>query len=438
MRRGQVDVFTLGCSKNLVDSERLLQLFALVGYHVSHNPERATGEIVVVNTCGFIEAAKEESIGVILSLGEAKRRGEVGKLFVMGCLSERYGSELQKLLPEVDKMYGKFDWQQMISDLGHAHHSSPANERFLTTPPHYSYLKIAEGCSRRCAYCAIPLITGPQVSRPIEDLVWEAHQLANSGTTELLLIAQDLTAYGRDLGMKNGLCELLPRLSDIEGLRWIRLHYAYPNQFPLGILPIMRERDNIVPYLDIALQHASDAQLRKMRRGITAAATEELLHTIRAEVPGIVLRTTMMVGHPGETEEDFAILLDFVKRMRFERMGAFAYSHEEGTYSYLHYSDDVPAKEKLHRLDRLMDLQQELGSEFASSLVGSRQMVVIDSIEGATAIGRTRYDSPEVDCEVYISGEKTESLKVGQYYEVTIIDSEGLDLCAEAKTAIPL
>ena len=357
MRKNKVDIITLGCSKNLVDSERLMRQFIANGYTVEHDPHTINGEIVVVNTCGFIGDAQEESINMILELGERKRKGRIGKLFVMGCLSERFLNDLTSELPEVDHFYGKFNWNELITDLGKSYYKELATERILTTPRHYAYVKIGEGCNRSCSYCSIPLITGPYQSRPMEELEHEVRHLVEQGVKEFQLIAQDLTYYGLDLYKRMALPELVERISDIPGVEWIRLHYGYPAHFPYELLRVMRERDNVCKYMDIALQHISDPMLRLMRRHITKAETYELIARMREEVPGIHLRTTLMVGHPGETEQDFEELLRFVEEIRFERMGAFAYSHEEGTYAYLHYKDEILPEVKQERLDRLMRVQ---------------------------------------------------------------------------------
>lgn len=433
MRRNEVNVITLGCSKNLVDSEQLMRRFVAAGYSVRHDPKRITGEIVVINTCGFIGAAQEESINTILSFAQAKKEGRIARLIVMGCLSERFREELKQEIPEIDAIYGKFDWKDLVSDLGPSFSSTPASEegRLLTTPKHYAYIKISEGCDRGCSYCAIPLITGKQKSRTQEDIVHEVQTLVGAGCSEFQLIAQDLTSYGRDLYGKVALAPLLEKLSDLSGVRRLRLHYAYPTQFPHDILPLMRERDNICNYLDIALQHASDNMLRTMRRNITQEETERLLDTIRDQVPHIALRTTMMVGHPGESEADFQELLDFVSRMRFERLGAFAYSHEQSTYAYKHYQDDIPEAVKLERLDTLMALQQPIAEAFSESLVGTTQEVVIDRRDEEFLIGRTPYDSPEIDPEVLIPLEQARHMRVGSYYKLPIVASDGFDLIAK-------
>ena len=426
MRKNKVDIVTLGCSKNLVDSEQLMRQFAANGYKVEHDPHKINGEIVVVNTCGFIGDAQEESINMILELGEQKRQGRIGKLFVMGCLSERFLGELERELPEVDRFYGKFNWKELISDLGKAYHQDLANDRVLTTPRHYAYLKIGEGCDRTCSYCSIPIITGHYQSRPMEEIEREVRLLVDKGVKELQVIAQDLTFYGWDLYRRFALPELVERISDIPGVEWIRLHYAYPTRFPFDLLRVMREREDVCKYLDIALQHISDHMLEKMRRHITKEETYALIQRMREEVPGIHLRTTLMVGHPGETDEDFAELLDFVKRARFERMGAFAYSHEVGTYAYKHYEDDVPEEVKQERLDALMRAQEKISAEINAAKVGQELKVIVDREEEDFYVGRTQFDSPEVDPEMLISKERP--LELGQFYQVRVTDAQAFDL----------
>ena len=426
MKKNKVDIVTMGCSKNLVDSELLMRQFTANGYTVAHDPESPQGDIVVINTCGFIDSAKEESIRMILEFGEAKKSRQIRKLFVMGCLSERYRKEMQELIPEVDKFYGKFDWKALLSDLGKTYHQDLASERVLTTPAHYSYLKIAEGCNRTCSFCSIPLITGKYRSKPVEAIVEEVRLLVNQGVKEFQLIAQDLTYYGKDIYKKFNLPELLERISDVEGVEWIRLHYAYPALFPMETLTVMRERDNICKYLDIALQHSSDAVLKRMRRNISQKETRELLQTIRQEVPGIHIRTTMMVGHPGETEVDFVDLLDFVKEMRFERLGAFTYSNEEGTFSYNHYKDDIEPEIKNRRLDELMNVQEQIALEIGQNKIGQTLKVIIDREDPDYYIGRTEYDSPEVDPEVLI--EKNQPIITGKFYPVAITGTSLFDL----------
>ena len=427
MRRNLVDIITMGCSKNLVDSERLMKLFETNGFRCRHDPLRPQGEIVVVNTCGFIGDAKKESIDMILELTEAKKTGQIGKLFVMGCLSQRYKEELQKEIPQVDGYYGKFDYQRIVADLGLAVPDDCRGQRSLTTPSHYAYLKISEGCDRHCAYCAIPLITGRYVSRPIDEILHEVGALAAMGVKEFLVIAQDLTYYGVDIDGKRHIAELIDRMAQMEGVEWIKLHYAYPNQFPYELLDVMRRHPNVCKYLDVALQHVSDRVLERMHRHFTAAETYEFVRRLREEVPGITLRTTMMVGFPGETEEDFQQLLEFVRWARFERLGAFAYSEEEGTYSQIHYDDDVPEEVKADRLDRLMALQQEISEQMAANMVGKTLRVIIDRREGDYYIGRTETSSPEVDPEVLIPAEGHQ-LRRGRFYDVVIDDATEFDL----------
>ena len=426
MRKNKVDIITLGCSKNLVDSEQLMRQFVANGYTVEHDPHKINGEIVVVNTCGFIGDAQEESINMILELGEQKRKGRIGKLFVMGCLSERFLKDLEKELPEVDRFYGKFNWKELISDLGKSYHQELATDRVLTTPRHYAYVKIGEGCNRTCSYCSIPIITGAYQSRPMEEIVNEVRGLVAQGVKEFQMIAQDLTFYGLDRYKRMALPELVERVSDIPGVEWIRLHYGYPSRFPYDLLPVMRERDNVCKYMDIALQHISDPMLRMMRRNITKAETYELLERMRREVPGIHLRTTLMVGHPGETEQDFQELVRFVKDIRFERMGAFAYSHEEGTYAYKHYKDEIPQEVKQERLDYLMRVQEGISADVNASKVGQTFRVVGDREEEDFYVGRTQYDSPEVDPEILIS--KETSLSPGSFHQVKVIDAQAFDL----------
>lgn len=426
MRKNKVDIITLGCSKNLVDSEQLMRQFVANGYTVEHDPHKINGEIVVVNTCGFIGDAQEESINMILELGEQKQKGRIGKLFVMGCLSERFLKDLEKELPEVDRFYGKFNWKELISDLGKSYHQELATERVLTTPRHYAYVKIGEGCNRTCSYCSIPIITGAYQSRPMEEIVDEVRSLVAQGVKEFQMIAQDLTFYGLDRYKRMALPELVERVSDIPGVEWIRLHYGYPSHFPYDLLPVMRERDNVCKYMDIALQHISDPMLKMMRRNITKAETYELLERMRREVPGIHLRTTLMVGHPGETEQDFEELIRFVKDIRFERMGAFAYSHEEGTYAYQHYKDEIPQEVKQDRLDYLMRVQEGISADVNASKVGQTFRVIVDREEEDFYVGRTQYDSPEVDPEILIS--KDTPLSPGSFYQVKVIDAQAFDL----------
>ena len=420
----------MGCSKNLVDSETLMKLFEDNGYHCVHDPKRPQGEIAVINTCGFIEDAKQESIDTILEFIQAKEEGRLRKLYVMGCLSQRYQKELEAEMPEVDKFYGKFNYKELLKELGKADVPACSGTRHLTTPHHYAYIKISEGCNRRCAYCAIPIITGKHVSRPMDEILDEVRQLVADGVKEFQIIAQELTYYGVDLDGKHHITELISRMADIPGVKWIRLHYAYPNQFPLDLLDVMREKPNVCKYLDIALQHISDNMLNRMHRHVSKQETIELLKTIRERVPGIHIRTTLMVGFPGETQEDFHELLEFVRTQRFERMGAFSYSEEEGTYSANNYEDDVPAEVKQRRLDELMILQQEISAEVEAEKVGKVLKVIIDRKEGDYYIGRTEFCSPEVDPEVLIkAGEKR--LRVGCFYNVKITQSEEFDLYGE-------
>lgn len=442
----------MGCSKNLVDSEQLMRRFEQEGYHCVHDPKRTAGDIAVINTCGFIEAAKEESINTILEFVDAKQHGKLKKLFVMGCLSQRYRKELEESIPEVDKFYGKFDYRQLLQDLGPAEveasdadastdqqQAAQVNKTFnqsrvdansrrkLTTPHHYAYIKIAEGCDRHCAYCAIPLITGKHVSRTIDDILNEVQELIKEGVKEFQIIEQELTYYGIDLYHKPMIAELISRMADIPGVKWIRLHYAYPNQFPLELLDVMREKPNVCRYLDIALQHISDHMLERMHRHVTKEDTINLLRMIRERVPGIHIRTTLMVGFPGETEEDFNELLDFVCEQRFERMGAFAYSEEESTYSALHYDDDVPEEVKQQRLDKLMALQQQISEEIEAEKVGKTFPVIIDRKEGNYYVGRTEFCSPEVDPDVLIPV-RDKHLRVGNFYQVKMTGSDEFDL----------
>lgn len=429
MRRNTVDIITLGCSKNLVDSEKLIRQLEINGYKVTHDTEEPKGEIAVINTCGFIGDAKEESINTILEFCQAKEEGNLKKLYVMGCLSERYLKDLALEIPQVDKFYGKFNWTELLQDLGKAYHSELQSERSLTTPSHYAYLKISEGCDRKCSYCAIPIITGKHVSRPMEDIVEEVKALVKKGVKEFQVIAQELTYYGVDIYKRQMLPELVERLADIEGVEWIRLHYAYPAHFPEDLFRVMRERDNVCKYMDIALQHISDKMLEKMRRHVTKEETYRLIRRFREEVPGIHIRTTLMVGHPGEEEEDFEELKEFVRQVRFDRMGAFAYSEEEGTYAAEHYENTIPDEIKQRRLDELMAIQQEISAELSEKKIGNKYKVIIDRIEGDYYIGRTEYDSPEVDPEVLIPCSEME-LSIGSFYEVKIVSADDFDLYA--------
>ncbi len=447
MQKHTIDIITMGCSKNLVDSERLMAQFQEHGITVHHNPDVTHGDIAVINTCGFIASAKEESINEIIELCDLKTDGELQKVYVMGCLSERYMDELREEIPEVDKFYGKFNWKELLADIEaedkaegrgetssvQAEDSKPetADSRAVTTPKHYAYVKISEGCNRKCAYCAIPIITGKHVSRPMEHILREVRSLVKQGVKEFQVIAQELTYYGVDLYQKQCLPQLIEQMAAIPGVEWIRLHYAYPTHFPMDLLRVMRENPNVCNYLDIALQHISDHMLSRMQRHITKQETLQLLERMRQEVPGICIRTTLMVGFPGETEEDFAQLLEFVRQVRFDRMGAFAYSEEEGTYAAEHYEDDVPEEVKQKRLDQLMLLQEDIATQLSEEKVGNRQRVVIDRKEGDYYIARTEADSPEVDCEVLIAAEADAThLEIGQFYNVEITDSEEFDLYA--------
>lgn len=427
MNKNQVDIITMGCSKNLVDSEILMHLFEEQGYKCVHDSANPQGEIAVVNTCGFIGDAKEESINTILEFIQRKEEGRLKKLFVMGCLSQRYQKELETEMPQVDKFYGKFNYKQLLTDLGHAPTTFCTYERHLTTPRHYAYLKISEGCDRHCAYCAIPIITGHHVSRKPKEILAEVKDLVGKGVREFQIIAQELTYYGIDIDGKQHIAELVAAIADVPGVKWIRLLYAYPTHFPYNLLQVMRERKNVCNYLDIALQHISNHILSDMKRSITKEETYTLIKRIRAEVPGIHLRTTLMVGFPNETDEDFDELMAFVRWARFERMGAFAYSEEDATYSATHYKDNVPEDVKQSRLDRLMALQQAISSEIEAEKVGKVFDVVIDRKEGNYYVGRTEYCSPEVDPEVLIPiAEK--ALSVGCFYKVKIVGSEEFDL----------
>lgn len=472
---GVIDIITMGCSKNLVDSEQLIYRLNSIGFDVYHNPDDIHGGIAVVNTCGFIESAKQESIDMILELCQAKEEGRLERLYVMGCLSQRYKEQLEKEIPQVDEYFGKFDWKTLITrladyvpkktksarrqgnsvvapfkavscsdnpssstmtrDEGMSASVSPDEMRVITTPRHYAYIKISEGCDRRCSYCAIPLITGRQVSRKMEDIEAEVRALVASGTKEFQIIAQDSTSYGTDVYNRRALPELIERLSDIEGVEWLRIHYAYPNDFPFDLLRVIRERENVCKYLDIALQHVNDKVLSGMHRNITSRKTYDLLARIREEVPGIALRTTLMVGFPGEDEAAFEELERFVREVRFERMGAFAYSEEEGTFAAKHYEDSISEELKQQRLERIMAVQQRISAELCADRVGKTLKTVIDRVEGDYFVGRTQFDSPEVDGEVLIDAKKVEAvagkLQVGQFYDARIVSSTEFDLFAE-------
>lgn len=428
--RCSIDILTLGCSKNLVDSERLIRQLEVEGYKVQHDPENPSGDIAIVNTCGFIGDAKEESVNVILEQAERKKRGNLKQLYVMGCLSQRYLSDLKAEIPEVDRFYGKFDWDGIVKDLGRPLHHDLLFQRRVTTPSHYAYLKIAEGCNRHCSYCAIPIITGQYVSRPLEEIVSEVRYLVGQGVKEFQVIAQELTYYGIDLYGERRLAQLVESIAAVEGVEWIRLHYAYPTDFPMELLSVMKNNPKVCRYLDIALQHIADPVLDMMHRHITGEETRCLIKKIRSEVPGIHIRTTMMVGHPGETEEAFETLLDFVREMRFERLGAFAYSEEDGTWSERHYQDDIPEDVKQSRLSKLMRIQQRISSEIQEEKVGKVMRVIIDRREGDYWIGRTEFDSPDVDPEVLISVNSAPEIMIGNFYDVNIISADDFDLYA--------
>ena len=429
-KKPTIDFISLGCSKNLVDSETLMGLFEANGYHVTHDADNPTGDIAVVNTCGFIEDAKQESIDTILELAQSKEEGRLKKLYVMGCLSERYLADLEAEIPEVDGWYGKFNYKQLLVDLEKQYNLENAHRK-ITTPKHYAYLKIAEGCDRHCAYCAIPIITGKHQSRPMDEILDEVRWLVSQGTKEFQVIAQELTYYGVDIDGKQHIAELIEKMADIEGVEWIRLHYAYPTHFPWDLLRVMREKKNVCNYLDIALQHISDHMLDRMKRHVTKEETYELIRRMRREVPGIHIRTTLMVGFPGETDEDFRELVEFTKWARFERMGAFAYTEEDGTYSAKHNDDDVPADVKQKRLDKLMRVQQNISAELEAEKVGSVMRVIIDRQEGDWYVGRTEFCSPEVDPEVLIPAD--EKLTIGEFYDARITDAEEFDLYATTR-----
>lgn len=423
-----VDIITMGCSKNLVDSEQLMRQFALNGYTLYHNPDHIHGDIAVVNTCGFIGDAKEESINQILDLCAKKEAGLLQRVYVMGCLSERYLRELADEIPQVDKFYGKFNWSDLLTDLNHTYYEEARAERILTTPRHYAYIKISEGCDRHCAYCAIPIITGAHRSRPIEDILEEVRWLVQQGVKEFQIIAQELTYYGLDLYGQQRLPELVDRMAGIEGVEWIRLHYAYPTHFPYALMDVMNRHDNVCKYLDIALQHISDGVLQRMRRHITKDETYQLIRDLRSSVPGICLRTTLMVGFPGETEAEFNELLQFVNDARFDRMGAFKYCEEEGTYAAKHYADDVPDEVKQRRYDTLMEAQQQISIVYGQEKVGKVLKVIIDREEGGYYVGRTESDSPEVDGEVLIRKSGCSPECIGTFCQVQITDADEYDL----------
>ena len=435
MRHNQIDFITMGCSKNLVDTESLMRKFESYGYDCTHDSDNPEGEIAIINTCGFIDDAKEESINMILRFAQAKEEGRLKKLFVMGCLSQRYRKELETEIPQVDKYYGKFDYNGLLEDLGRVERKveseSDTAERHLTTPLHYAYVKISEGCDRHCAYCAIPIITGKHKSRTMEDILGEIKELVAKGVKEFQIIAQELTYYGVDLYGERRIAQLVDEIAKVEGVEWIRLHYAYPTHFPYELLPVMRKHDNVCKYLDIALQHISDHMLTAMRRNTTKAETMHLIERLREEVPGICIRTTLMVGFPGETDEDFQELIEFVKWARFDRMGAFAYSEEEGTYSAEHYKDDVPAEVKQERLDKIMRVQERISAELQAEEIGKQLKVIVDRTEGDYYVARSQYSSPEVDPEILIPVSDEKPLEIGHFYNVKVTDAEEYDVYAE-------
>ena len=432
MKKGLIDVISLGCSKNLIDSERLLRRLAAKGYDVRHDAEQPNSEWVMVNTCGFIQDAKEESIDMILQLGSLKKTRKIGHIAVMGCLSQRYMDELKSEIPEVDIWYGKFDWKDFIDRLPDRTGDNPEKprdwERTLTTPPHSTYLKISEGCNRFCAFCAIPIITGRHTSRPIEEILDETRELVSKGVKDFNIIAQDLSSYGTDLYGHHALPELIDRMAQLPGVEWIRLHYAYPSDFPMELLDVMARNDNVCKYIDIALQHVSDKVLTNMRRHINGQQTRELLAEMRRRVPGLKIRTTLMVGFPGEGETEFEELLDFVREQKFERMGAFAYSEEDDTWAAKNLSDDIHQEVKQTRLDRLMEVQQEISYQRNLEMVGQIVRVLVDRIEGDIRIGRTQWDSPEVDPEIYV---KCSEAEPGEFINVKVTGAEPFELFGE-------
>lgn len=431
MDKKRIDVISLGCSKNLVDSERLLKQLELSGFQAFHNSDNVDGDIVIINTCGFIGDAKEESINTILTYAEAKNEGRIKELYVMGCLSERYRDDLLTEIPEIDRIYGKFDWVNIVSDIIKRNPATMPYDRVITTPSHYTYLKIAEGCNRFCAFCAIPLITGRYKSRPIEEILEEVRMLVGKGVKEFNVIAQDLSSYGLDIYKRLALPELIDRMAEIDRVKWIRLHYAYPSEFPYEILDVMARHSNVCNYLDIALQHINDDVLKNMRRHITKEETLALIRTIREKVPGIHIRTTLMVGFPGETEDAFNELKEFVREAKFERMGAFAYCEEDDTYAAKNFSDSIPQEVKESRLEEIMTIQEDVALESNQSKIGKTMTVVIDREEPDYFVGRTEFDSPEVDPEVLI--DKDDRLTVGNFYDVEITDALPFELMARLK-----
>ena len=431
MDKKRIDVISLGCSKNLVDSERLLKQLELSGFQAFHNSDNVDGDIVIINTCGFIGDAKEESINTILTYAEAKNEGRIKELYVMGCLSERYRDDLLAEIPEIDRIYGKFDWVNIVSDIIKRNPAAMPYDRVITTPSHYTYLKIAEGCNRFCAFCAIPLITGRYKSRPIEEILEEVRMLVGKGVKEFNVIAQDLSSYGLDIYKRLALPELIDRMAEIDGVKWIRLHYAYPSEFPYEILDVMARHSNVCNYIDIALQHINNDVLKNMRRHITKEETLALIRTIREKVPGIHIRTTLMVGFPGETEDAFNELKEFVREAKFERMGAFAYCEEDDTYAAQNFSDSIPQEVKESRLEEIMTIQEDMALESNQTKIGKTMTVVIDREEPDYFVGRTEFDSPEVDPEVLI--DKDDRLTVGNFYDVEITDALPFELMAKLK-----
>jgi ribosomal protein S12 methylthiotransferase len=431
MTKKRVNVITMGCSKNLVDSEVLLSQLQRGRWEVMHDANGGGFDAVVINTCGFIHDAKQESIDMILDYANAKTRGEIGKLYVMGCLSERYMKDLETEIPEVDRYFGKFDLKAMADELKVAYHPEYIYERKITTPSHFAYLKISEGCNRSCGFCAIPLMTGRHKSRTMEDLVKETRYLAKKGVKELLIIAQDLSYYGIDIYGKNRLADLVNAVSEVEGIEWIRLHYLYPSRFPMDILPVMRENPKVCRYLDMPLQHIADPVLKRMMRHVTREETEALIQRVKEEIPGVALRTTMLVGYPGETEEDFQELKRFVEETRFDRLGVFPYSHEEGTYAHLKFEDDVPEEVKQARADAIMEVQQQISLELNEDKIGLKFMVIVDRKEDGNYVGRTRFDSPEVDGEVIFTSSGDH--KPGEFVRVKITGAEDYDLIGVAE-----
>jgi ribosomal protein S12 methylthiotransferase len=422
----RVNVVTMGCSKNLVDSEVLLNQLERGKYEVVHDGSGTGYDAVFINTCGFIYDAKQESIDMILDYAEAKKRGDIGKLFVMGCLSERYQKDLETEIPEVDRYFGKFDMKAMVDELKVTFHPEYIYERKITTPSHFAYLKISEGCNRSCSFCAIPMMTGKHKSRTIESLVTEARYLAKKGVKEILLIAQELSYYGIDIYGKSRLVDLVNAISEIEGIEWIRLHYLYPTKFPFDILPVMRENPKVCKYLDMPLQHIANPVLKNMMRHVTREETEALIKRIKDEVPGVIIRTTFLVGFPDETEDDFEELKQFVEETRFERLGVFPFSNEEGTYAYIHFKDKLSDEEKQERADEIMEIQQQISAELNREKIGKTFKVIIDRQEGEFYIGRTEFDSPEVDGEVLVTSEN--ELKKGEFVNVKITGAEDYDL----------